>query len=260
MPTGDTMPPLSPKNQTAKAHLAFRARGNPPSTTPASAISNCFPGLEFDIRNVWKLIFEGIELHEAGLGSAGHLVVDVQPGSTAALAGITVFDRLVEVDGRPVDVQEILPEGPTADRVPLEWSNALTHVITKAGQTVDAVFERETGRVSVTLTIRPMFEGVALAEPLAEPGALTQSLCSPWQADYRECGCYYWAASRPDFVNVDETAAGDALGHDWMQRDRSTGAPYRADRGGFSPNHIQYDDLYAEWERHLRFVIGGRDQ
>jgi rubrerythrin len=34
----------------------------------------------------------------------------------------------------------------------------------------------------------------------AEPGALTRSLCSPWQWDFADCGCYYWAASRPDIV------------------------------------------------------------
>ncbi len=254
------MPPLTPKNQTAKNHIAFRARGNPPSTTPAAAISNCFPGLEFDIRNVWKLIFEGIELHEAGLGQNGHLVVDVQPGSTAEAAGIGLFDRLVEVDGRPVETQEILPAGPTTDRVPLEWSNALAHVVTRPGESVQAVFETQTQRVSVTLTIRSVFDGVALAEALAEPGALTQSLCSPWQADYRECGCYYWAASRPDFVNAEPLSSGDALGHDWMQNDRSAAAPYRPDGGGFSPDHVSYDDLYTEWERHLRFVIRGRDE
>ncbi len=34
----------------------------------------------------------------------------------------------------------------------------------------------------------------------AEPGTLTRSLCSPWQWDFTDCGCYYWAASRPDIV------------------------------------------------------------
>jgi hypothetical protein len=29
-----------------------------------SAISNCFPGLEFDFRNIWRRIFVGIVLTE----------------------------------------------------------------------------------------------------------------------------------------------------------------------------------------------------
>ena len=54
---------IEPRNLTAQLH--HRAAGNPPSTLPDSAISNCFPGLEFDFRNVWRRVFEGIEIHEA---------------------------------------------------------------------------------------------------------------------------------------------------------------------------------------------------
>ena len=34
-------------------------------------------------------------------------------------------------------------------------------------------------------------------------GRADAGLCSPWQNDYRECSCYYWASARPDFVNVE---------------------------------------------------------
>ena len=54
---------IEPRNLTAQLH--HRAAGNPPSTLPESAISNCFPGLEFDFRNIWRRIFEGIEIHES---------------------------------------------------------------------------------------------------------------------------------------------------------------------------------------------------
>jgi hypothetical protein len=36
----------------------------------------------------------------------------------------------------------------------------------------------------------------------AGSGVLTRSLCSPWQWDFADCGCYYWAASRPDIITV----------------------------------------------------------
>ena len=57
--------------------------------------------------------------------------------------------------------------------------------------------------------VRSFFEtGTAVISPeLAEPGELTQGLCSPWQNDYRECSCYYWASARPDYVNVEPTAS-----------------------------------------------------
>ena len=60
-------------------------------------------------------------------------------------------------------------------------------------------------QTKISLEVRPFFEagtGVIKRE-LLEPGELTQSLCSPWQNDYRECSCYYWAASRPDYVNIE---------------------------------------------------------
>jgi hypothetical protein len=252
------MATLEAKNLTAQ-QLAYRARGNPASTQPAAAISNSFPGLEFDLRNVWKNLFEGIELHEAGQGTDGHVALDVAAGSPAAAAGVAVLDRLVEVDNRPVEFPLVLPSGPSELNA-LELANALAHVVTKAGQAVPCVFEKSSGaRVTANLVVRPVFDGAALAEALAEAGALTQSLCSPWQADYRECGCYYWAASRPDFVNAHRDAAGNTQGHDWMQKRRTPQDPYEADRGGFSATHVSYDELYSAWEQHLKFIIGGVD-
>jgi hypothetical protein len=248
---------IDPLNLTAQ--FSYRAQGNPPSTQPASAISNCFPGLEFDFRNIWKNLFEGVEMYEAGLGGNGHLVVDVAAGSPAASAGVEVFDRLISVDGRPVEQREILPSGPS-EVSSVEFGNSLAHIMLKAGGEVPCIFQKENGtRVVASLTIRLIFAGAAVAEPLAEPGALTQSLCSPWQADYRECGCFYWAASRPDFVNAQPPQGGATIGHDWMQRGRTPADPYQADQGGFSPAHISYDDLYTAWEQNLKFIIGGKD-
>jgi Ferritin-like len=37
---------------------------------------------------------------------------------------------------------------------------------------------------------------------LIKPGELTQTLCSPWQWDFAECGCFYWAGSKPDIVTA----------------------------------------------------------
>ncbi len=33
-----------------------------------------------------------------------------------------------------------------------------------------------------------------------QPGELLQSLCSPWQHDFRDCACHYWASNHPDVV------------------------------------------------------------
>lgn len=96
----------------------------------------------------------------------------------------------------------------------------------------------------------------AISAALAAAGELTQGLCSPWQNDYRECSCYYWASARPDYVNVETSSTGLSSGDNWLQKTRS---------GQYVPDDyvdarlILYDDLFANWEKLLRFQIGGRD-
>jgi hypothetical protein len=114
------------------------------------------------------------------------------------------------------------------------------------------------------LEVRQFFERVesngvlqllpVLADAMAQPGELTQGLCSPWQNDYRECACYYWAASRPDYVNVVPADDGTSRGDNWMQR-KDTGT-YVVDNDDFESS-LSYDDLFRSWESVLRFVIGG---
>jgi hypothetical protein len=254
------MPEIKPKNLSAQ--LDYRGRGNPPSTHPRSFIANCFPGLEFDFRNVWKRFLVGIELHESD-----NLVVGVEPGSLAAQQGVAVGDGLISIDGRAV---ETVVSGPPQVGEPdvalrannLEWTNSIADVVAKAGQKVQCRLRRPPNSVfEVTLEVRNLFEGVALAQGAAQPGALTQGLCSPWQADYRECGCYYWAASRPDFVNVEVDQNQQATGHNWMLKNRQPTTPkvYTPDIPG-DPNQVGYEDLYRDWEGALRFIIGGRDE
>ncbi|MCA3574354.1 MAG: hypothetical protein IOC86_10590 [Aestuariivirga sp.] len=106
--------------------------------------------------------------------------------------------------------------------------------------------------------MRNFFEdGTAvIAEALAAPGELTQGLCSPWQNDYRECSCYYWASARPDYVNVEPGPDGLSRGDNWFQKKRT---------GNYVPDDhsdkrlVFYGDLFTAWETYLRFQVGGRD-
>ena len=98
------------------------------------------------------------------------------------------------------------------------------------------------------LEVRPFFEDdtAVISEALAKAGELTQGLCSPWQNDYRECSCYYWASARPDFVNVETDANGLSDGDNWFQRKRT---------GSYVPDDyadsrlVMYDELFREWEK-----------
>ncbi|MEA2185544.1 MAG: hypothetical protein QOK16_555 [Solirubrobacteraceae bacterium] len=242
---------IEPANLTAQ--LLHRAAGNPPSTLPDSAISNCFPGLEFDFRNVWRRLLEGIVLHEAS-----GFVVSAE-GENAGLASrflISVADFPTLMDVRD-------PNGADAGAAFMEWSNALADVVAQhAGELVPCVFfdprNPDADPETVELVVRPMFvpseatkgPTSAIAEELVQPGELTQSLCSPWQNDYQECGCYYWAASRPDYVNVEHTAAG-AIGNKWLARSREPKT--------YDVPDITHEELFRDWEGLLRFVIGGRE-
>jgi hypothetical protein len=82
-------------------------------------------------------------------------------------------------------------------------------------------------------------------------------LCSPWQNDYRECACYYWAATRPDYVNVEDSGLGETIGNHWLAKNRQP-KQYIAD-DSVDARLWTYDDLFRNWQGHLRFVIGGKD-
>jgi hypothetical protein len=108
------------------------------------------------------------------------------------------------------------------------------------------------------LEVRNFFEpgSAVISEKLAEAGELTQGLCSPWQNDFRECSCYYWASSRPDYVNVTIGPDGTSRGDNWLQWDRT---------GDYLPDDyqdsrlIRYQDLFLKWEKILKFQVGGWD-
>lgn len=78
----------------------------------------------------------------------------------------------------------------------------------------------------------------------------------PWQNDFRECVCYYWAASRPDYINVEPAPGGGSQGDNWMTRQRS--GQYVVDDYRDS-RLINYQDLFNHWEKVLKFQLGGRD-
>jgi hypothetical protein len=100
-----------------------------------------------------------------------------------------------------------------------------------------------------------------IARNIAEAGAFTQSLCAPWQNDYRECACFYWAASRPDFVNVEVGPNGTTAGHNWMQKDRTADTPkvYISD-DWLDDRLLSHLDLVRDWEKVLRFIIANHDE
>lgn len=271
-----------PKNATAK-QLLHRAEGNPPSSLPDSAISNCYPGLEFDFRNIWRRIFVGIELHEADCYVTRVDDPELERLLHCRLLSIEGHDtttvlRGPRIAGGPV-VDLATPTNPDAAWF-LEWSNSLSRVIEHVGQKLRCVFTAEPSEIErrpdwpktqvAHLELRSLFErdSAVIARGLVEAGDLTQSLCSPWQNDYRECACYYWASSRPDFVDVAADGDGRSAGFNWMDRQLDANAPvedrqYKPDprpRTPTDPVWITYDELFQRWQSLLQVIVGGKSE
>jgi hypothetical protein len=249
------------------AQLQYRAKGNPPSTKPDTAISNAYPGLEMDFRNAWRRILDGIILHESL-----NFVLEAEREEYAELKGMFLLtvhglELTAPVTGPNADgTPGPLPDAFGSDRMALEWSNALAAVIQSAsGEEVECLFRSIDGKTQLTrrLRVRHFFEPgtPVIARDIAEPGAFTQSLCAPWQNDYRECACFYWAASRPDFVNVEVGPNGTTAGHNWMQKDRTADTPkiYISD-DWLDDRLLSHLDLVRDWEKALRFIIANQDE
>ena len=256
--------------------IGYRGDGNPFCVLPRSAVSNCFPGLEFDFRNLWRRAFDGIVLIENN-----NYVIEVSEKHKKLLN-----TRLVAIEGKPTMVATEGPVFPDGDNTPLttaenpngvsfmEWSNNMAAVLQKQGKKVKCHFTREPSQEEVvvtadelkdkkkyreiTLTVNHIFDEntAVISEDIVRPGEMTQGLCAPWQNDYRECACYYWAASRPDYVNVVSDDDGLSSGDNWMAKKRS---------GNYIPDNrtdsrlLSYDDLFKDWEGELNFIIKGFD-
>jgi hypothetical protein len=281
--------PLTPLNLTAQLH--YEALGNPISSRPISSVANCCPGLEVDFRAVWRRMFKGIVLREYD-----NLVMDVDPGVTDPAIKALVGQQLLRVrffGGKegPAFLMTTPIKGPASSDpdgeirlttqfnphglAPLEWSNALAAILrSRQGQQVlcdftkdlpedqkdkpQPIIDKPRNYVTRHLEVRKFFDGdtAVISKALASPGELTQGLCSPWQNDYRECSCYYWASSRPDYINVEPAGNGLSKGDNWFQKERT---------GDYVPDDyvdsrlVLYDELFLEWEHWLRFQVGGKD-
>jgi hypothetical protein len=293
------MTKISPSNLSAQ--LNYRGRGNPWNSQPVTAISNCFPGLEFDFRVIWRRMFEGLLLIECH-----NLVIDAE----GPLAGLKHHRLLAIEDPERTERDSPLPvmvkttgaqmPGKLYDGVPgrtyvgdlgtpankngisfMEWSNSLARIFDAQGRTVIGYFtahksmdevllptdKKDLAHLKkVDLKVRRIFDVsqvdgqqmATISQSLIEPGELSQGLCSPWQNDYRECACYYWAASRPDYVNVVDGPDGVSRGDNWMAVERPAGGGYLLDDREDS-SVWSYDQLFQNWQGFLKFVVGGSE-
>ncbi len=275
--------------------------GNPVATRLESGVGNCFPGLECDLRNLERRFFPFMEVESIG----NYLVVasvdlDEVDGARAAgrisaadaavyqaLDGDVSSDRLVLVarlsgtfgllgpleltlqqpsmNGEAAVAGDLIDTSTGAARRPADAWTAV-RLLTE-GTSVTLIFRREGSTGQSTLTApraRYLDDNGALSAAFL-PGELTQSLCSPWTHDFRDCGCFYWASNHPDIARPVLPSAGatdQTWGRDvpWERRDRTIGAiaPPPATAASAYPTELRHYEINNRWQE-LHFVVGRRE-
>lgn len=263
---------LQPRNRTARL-VDARAAGNPVITELEAGVGNCFPGLEADLRNLDRRFFpylavdfgDDLVIAEVDLERA---TAELQPGpllaALATLAApqarrvITTIDADFAGFGR--QTWTVADLGTTSALPPDAWTAVR---IVRPGTEVTLTVTRA-GVPDVTLTaVRASYltDDGAFAAMFA-PGELTQSLCSPWTHDFRDCGCFYWASNHPDIVQPavpagvapDEPAWGVRV--PWLRADRLAAPPPVNRR---HDDELRYHEINARWQE-LDIVLDGREQ
>ncbi|MFJ7158159.1 LodA/GoxA family CTQ-dependent oxidase [Streptomyces sp. NPDC101118] len=292
LPTPDGK--IFPRNLTARADHVVR--GNPSGTRTESGVDNCFPGLEFDQRNLDKRFFPGlvVDFHREqpgtqGVGLNGGSRVLAVTGGVAAAQGLTNAD--LAVPDRPLRVLAV------CGRTAVDQTEAQAPVrdcrSTSGTGVWRAVHDLLPGRIAVLLGAGPVgattvgnlnqqriagqsfvqrgaggqvqtavlvadraryLTDDGVIDPEAyEPGELTRSMCAPWQYDFRDCACYYWASSKPD---VSGSPDGSVPQMNFLRRNRA----HTPDRPGIRDRAAEFThaEVVSEWNV-LPVVLNDRE-
>jgi len=287
---------LLPRNATAlrKTQDSTRAprlvAGNSVATRLESGVGNCFPGLECDLRNLERRFFPFLEV-DLGDTSIDVISVDLVAARSAASRGeieasaLAVYRTLardlaarrqwgiIRVKGTfgplgslDVVISALSGTSAGANRLPPDAWTAVR--LLSEGTDVEIELQQG-GRRGRRLTLRGkrsryLDDNGSLAE-MFMPGELTQSLCSPWTHDFRDCGCFYWASNHPDVAlpPLPSTAPPDpAWGRaaPWERAERSLEAPPPpATAMAPTPVELRHYDINLKWQT-LNFVLEGRER
>lgn len=278
---------LLPRNATAW-QLELTA-GNPATSRLESGVGNCFPGLEFDIRNLERRFFPHLtvdflgdrmlvaEVDLAGAQAAGlpaaalaSYAAIAQDANDATPASFWFVDRIAGSFGPfgalTLTIADFGADPPrldipadiwTAVRLLPEGSEARISLVRGAG--AGAPRHELTGRRVAYL------DAAGALNPIFSPGEMTQSLCSPWTHDFRDCGCFYWASNHPDIglpPKDPDQPAGPSHNRPvaWQRTDRGTlqtpSAP--ATDLAFAAEMRHYE-ISHRWQE-LGVILEGREQ
>ena len=254
--------------------------GNPMSTRLESGVGNCFPGLECDLRNLERRFFPFLEVDiqdtaitivgvdvagaRASLSTAdareyARLGTDVDAGRSWHVRTLTgLFGPLGRLT---LDIRSLRPPSIGDGRRPPDAWTAVRLLTEGTEVTLDLSGPRKASMQLKGNRVRYLDDNGALAQ-IFLPGELTQSLCSPWTHDFRDCGCYYWASNHPDIAQppLPTPAPSDPAWENavpWERKDRTIDRLPRPATAR-APTELEYYEINRAWQS-LNFVVGRRE-
>jgi hypothetical protein len=222
---------IFPRNLTARADRVVA--GNPVNSRPEAGVDNCFPGLEFDQRNLDERFFPGFSFYYhrrdgarassvppelAGDGPLylwalkGRFFVQEPEPSVVALqgqGGMSVWRRVHDL--LPGTVAIVVGPKPGFGALFMSWMRwelDNTYAAAQAGGTPQPVVQRDErgvlGFAAYAAQRARYLDDDGVIDPGAyQPGELTKTMCAPWIYDFRDCSCFFWSSNKPDLVNVE---------------------------------------------------------
>jgi hypothetical protein len=273
--------------------------GNPISTRLESGIGNFFPGLECDLRNLERRFFPFLEI-DTDFTNIVVAAVDIAGASAAASDGtISAADlenyRVIQhdigqgvrwsvsvIDGdfgplgqQTATLSDLTGESFGDGRPPPDAWVAIRLLKEQSQVTLKLVRTPGPGEISLSGARRRYLDDDGALSRMFVPGELTQSLCSPWTHDFRDCGCFYWASNHPDIALPPlpdaSTPASDPkwnLDTAWERADRSLASPPVVTIANGSPVvpagstavlEMQHHEINRDWQL-LNFVLERRER
>jgi len=281
------IPKIFPRNLTARASV--EVVGNPVTTRLESAVGNCFPGLEFDHRNLDRRFFPGLIVEFAANGIR-FLEADLNDPALAEEAGLKqtlAGDTGIRLKQGAWFIEEITQGGTTIEmpQVGQGLDVAMTSwrlvrslqpgsVTIKLERRLRRGDDQRVPRTPIKLTAKRrtyVDAQTGVIDVAYAAGELTQSLCSPWMHDFRDCACYYWASNHPDIVLAEDPPGEPTLPSgapmdpvraltpiDWLRRDRGKTDPAQADADRNREHEIDHYEINQAWQN-LAIVLQGRE-
>ena len=299
-------PKLLPRNVSAvrrgrdPASATRTIIGNSVSTRLESGIGNFFPGLECDLRNLERRFFPFLEV-DTDFSDIVVVAVDVAGATDAFSRGVinaTDLQNYRTIDHDLAQSARWSVRTIAGDFGPLGVQTVALSALGSgvsfgdgrppADAWVAVRLLKEDSLVTLTLGRVPASAQITLAGPrtryldddgalsrLFEPGELTQSLCSPWTHDFRDCACFYWASNHPDIAlpplpdaATPATAPKWNLDTAWERADRSLTSPPVANLAGSNSSvpagssavrEMAHNEINRHWQL-LNFVLERRER